>query len=111
MPAKITDPEKVAEMVERTRERNRRAQATWVAKNHEEHLSRMREQYAKKKAAASEKKMMEFEAKTPSEKIVALKKEDPSLTQEAIAEQLKFSQSKVSRVLAKERKARETLLL
>ena len=55
--------------------------------------------------------MMEFDAKTPSEKIVALKKEDPSLTQEAIAEQLKFSQSKVSRVLAKERKARETLLL
>lgn len=71
----------------------------------------MREQYARKKAAVQEKKAAEFGAKTPSEKIVALKKEDPTLTQEAIAAQLNFSQSKVSRVLAKERKTRETLLL
>lgn len=50
MPKLNNTPELQAEALKRKQERDKIAQANWVAKNKELHLERMREQYQKKKA-------------------------------------------------------------
>ena len=49
MPKLNNTPELQAEALARKRERDKIAQANWVARNKEVHLARMREQYQKKK--------------------------------------------------------------
>lgn len=49
MPKKLVSEAEIKAAWEKKRERDKKAQATWVAKNKETHLARMKEQYAKKK--------------------------------------------------------------
>ena len=48
MPKKLVSEADILKAWEKKRERDKKAQATWVAKNKEVHLQRMREQYVKK---------------------------------------------------------------
>jgi len=47
MPKKLVSEADILKAWEKKRERDRKAQATWVAKNKEVHLQRMKEQYIK----------------------------------------------------------------
>lgn len=49
MPKKLVSEAEIKAAWEKKRERDKKAQATWVAKNKETHLARMKEQYVKKK--------------------------------------------------------------
>jgi hypothetical protein len=56
MPKKLVSKADILKAWEKKRERDKKAQATWVAKNKEVHLHRMREQYIKKVPTAKEYK-------------------------------------------------------
>lgn len=116
MPKKLTTPEEIQQAWEKKRERDRKAQANWVAAHHDTHLARMKEQYQKKKAKkveqgkeAREREMMGMEdrdapappkvyAKT-SEGVKAYKRDHPAASQRAIAQAVGVSQASVSRYL------------
>ena len=56
MPKKLVSEADILKAWEKKRERDKKAQATWVAKNKEVHLQRMREQYVKKAPTSKEYK-------------------------------------------------------
>ena len=56
MPKKLMTEAEILQAWEKKRERDKKAQATWVAKNKEVHLQRMREQYVKKASTSKEYK-------------------------------------------------------
>jgi hypothetical protein len=56
MPKKLVSEADILKAWEKKRERDKKAQATWVAKNKEIHLQRMREQYVKKAPTSKEYK-------------------------------------------------------
>ena len=56
MPKKLTTAEEIQQAWEKKRERDKKAQATWVQKNHDVHLQRMKEQYQKKKQKKADEK-------------------------------------------------------
>ena len=56
MPKKLVSEADILKAWEKKRERDKKAQATWVAKNKEIHLQRMREQYVKKASTSKEYK-------------------------------------------------------
>lgn len=56
MPKKLVSEADILKAWEKKRERDKKAQATWVAKNKEVHLQRMREQYVKKVPSSKEYK-------------------------------------------------------
>lgn len=129
MPKKLVSEAEIKAAWEKKRERDKKAQATWVAKNKETHLARMKEQYAKKKVKkveqgkeAAMREMMAGEdrdapapvvkirrkrvlppaaapAGTPFERIRQYKAANPSASQRAIAVAVGVSQSSVHRAL------------
>ena len=127
MPRKLTTPEEIQKAWEKKRERDKKAQANWVAQHHDQHLERMKAQYQKKKAKkveqkkeAKENEMMAMEdkpvkkrklklkAKAPAaapntvsifDRIRNYKRDNPTSTQRQIATALSTSQSSVSRAL------------
>lgn len=113
MPKKYTTPEEIAKAWERKRERDRKAQATYIATHHDIHLERMKEQYKKKKAekkrAEGERTLMAMEdvnvaVKTypkTADGVKAYKRDNPSASQRKIAEAVGISQATVSRYLKK----------
>ena len=56
MPKKLVSEADILKAWEKKRERDKKAQATWVAKNKDVHLQRMREQYVKKVSTSKEYK-------------------------------------------------------
>ncbi len=115
MPPRLTTPEEIQAAWEKKRERNRLAQERWNAAHYEEHLARMRERYARKKAEeeakAAEDAQKAYEDMSLTGKILFLKRQNPLRSQTDIAEIVKTSQTKVSRVLSKEKRRIETLRL
>ena len=122
MPRKLTTPEEIAKAWEKKRERDKKAQANWVASHHEEHLARMKAQYLRKKEKKAEqnREAKENEAmakqdvnapaipkkrklrKAPVDmtaRIKAYKEANPLSTQLQISTALSTSQSSVSRAL------------
>jgi hypothetical protein len=120
MPRKLTTTEEIAKAWEKKRERDKKAQANWVAGHHEEHLARMKAQYQRKKEKKAEEKkeakeneamgMEDVNANVPkkrklrkvediTERIKAYKEANPSATQLQISVALSTSQSSVSRAL------------
>jgi len=118
MPRKLITTEEIAKAWEKKRERDKKAQANWVASHHEEHLARMKAQYQRKKEKKAEqnKEAKENEAMATedvavpkkrklrkvediTERIKAYKEANPSATQLQISTALSTSQSSVSRAL------------
>jgi hypothetical protein len=121
MPRKLTTTEEIAKAWEKKRERDKKAQANWVASHHEEHLARMKAQYQRKKEKKAEqnKEAKENEAMAKEDvnapaipkkrklrkadditaRIKAYKEANPSATQLQISTALSTSQSSVSRAL------------
>jgi hypothetical protein len=109
MPRKLITVEEITSAWEKKRERDKKAQATWVSNHHTEHLARMKIQYQKKK----EKKKQQTEPTTEVEpkievnstsifdRIRDYKQSNPSATQKDISVALSTSQSSVSRALKK----------
>lgn len=118
MPKKLTDPADILKSVEKKRERDKKAQATWVEKHHDVHLERMKAQYQKKKVKKAEEKrasgereqmgMEDRDAPAPPkvypktvEGVKAYKRDNPSASQRAIALAVGVGQATVSRYLKK----------
>lgn len=116
MPKKLNTDEEIKQAWEKKRERDKKAQATWVANNHDEHLRRMKEQYQKKKVKKAEQKKeggereamgmedkdapaMKREYPKTVEGVKAYKRDNPSASQRAIATHFKIGQATVSRYL------------
>lgn len=121
MPRKLITTEEIAKAWEKKRERDKKAQANWVASHHEEHLARMKAQYLRKKekkaeqnkeakeneamamedvnAPAIPKKRKLRKADDMTARIKAYKEANPSATQLQISTALSTSQSSVSRAL------------
>lgn len=101
MPKKYTTTEEIEKAWERKRERDRKAQATYIAKNHDLHLARMKEQYAKKKEAKKKEGAEEVRrvGKITSDEVKAYKQRNPDATQKQIAVALGVGQATVSRLL------------
>jgi hypothetical protein len=121
MPRKLITTEEIAKAWEKKRERDKKAQANWVASHHEEHLARMKAQYQRKKEKKAEEKkeakeneaMGMEDVNAPAvpkkrklrkveditERIKAYKEANPSATQLQISVALSTSQSSVSRAL------------
>jgi len=106
--AKITSPEGILKMVEKKRERDKKAQAVWVEKNKELHLERMKQQYKKKKDEETRRKKentamgnedRDAVVLTLSQRVKLYKARHPEKTQRQIAEDLGTSQSSVQRIL------------
>lgn len=120
MPRKLITTEEIAKAWEKKRERDKKAQANWVASHHEEHLARMKAQYLRKKEKKAEQNkeakeneamaMEDVNANIPKKRklrkadditarIKAYKEANPSATQLQISVALSTSQSSVSRAL------------
>jgi hypothetical protein len=118
MPKKLTTPEEIQKAWEKKRERDRKAQANWVANHHDTHLERMKAQYQKtkvkkadEKKAGKEREMMGMEdrdAPAPPkvypktiEGVKAYKRDHADASQRQIAVALGVAQATVSRYLKK----------
>lgn len=105
MPRKLMTVEEIQKAWERKRERDKKAQANWVAQHHDEHLIRMKAQYQKKKAKKEDTKQEVVvdkpmaEPSTAVDRIRKYKQDNPTHTQKQIAIALSISQSSISRAL------------
>ena len=105
MPRKLVTPEEIQSAWERKRERDKKAQAKWVAQHHEEHLVRMKTQYQQKKLQKTEEKQEVVENEDTAvveslvDRIRKYKEDNQFSTQKQIATALSISQSSVCRAL------------